>query len=262
MKIAIIGVGNMGGAILKALNQGELINPRDITASDPSAKILEHLKLIAPNIKYTSSNQEAVDGANMVIICVKPWLVEDIISQFKYSINRSKQIFVSIAAGISLDTLAKCLSENGICPPIYRVIPNVAIEVKESMTFIATQNGTIEQTEKVMSVFDEFGKTALITETEMETATALGSCGIAFGFKYIRSVMEAGVEMGFSASASKQIAIQTMRGALDYLEKTQEHPSAAIDKVTTPGGITIKGINELDHQGFVSAVIKAYKACK
>ena len=74
--------------------------------------------------------------------------------------------------------------------------------------------------------------------------------------------MEAGVEMGFSANASKQIAIQTMRGALDYLEKTDEHPEAAIDKVTTPGGITIKGINELEHEGFMSAIIKAYKACK
>ncbi|MGL4806268.1 MAG: pyrroline-5-carboxylate reductase family protein, partial [Bacteroidales bacterium] len=174
MKIAIIGVGNMGGAILKALNQGELINPSDITASDPSAKVLDHLKLIAPNIKYTSNNQEAIDGANMVIICVKPWLVEDIISQFKYSINRSKQIFVSIAAGVNLETLAKSLSENGICPPVYRVIPNVAIEVKESMTFITTRNGTIGQTEKVVSVFQEFGKTAVVLESEMETATALG----------------------------------------------------------------------------------------
>ncbi|MGL4805651.1 MAG: pyrroline-5-carboxylate reductase family protein, partial [Bacteroidales bacterium] len=74
--------------------------------------------------------------------------------------------------------------------------------------------------------------------------------------------MEAGIEMGFSASASKQIAIQTMRGALEYLEKTDEHPEAAIDKVTTPGGITIKGINELEHEGFTSAIIKAYKSCK
>lgn len=262
MKIAIIGVGNMGGAILKALNQGELINPGDIIASDPSTKVLDHLKMVAPNIKYTSNNQEAIDGAGMVIICVKPWLVEDIISQFKYTINPGKQIFVSIAAGISLETLKKLLSQNGIAPAIYRVIPNVAIEVKESMTFIATQNGTVDQTAKVVSIFEEFGKTAVIQESEMETATALGSCGIAFGFKYIRSVMEAGVEMGFSANASKQIAIQTMRGALDYLEKTDEHPEVAIDKVTTPGGITIKGINELEHEGFMSAIIKAYKACK
>lgn len=257
MRIAIIGAGNMGGSIARGLAKGSLISQSDIIVSDPGKSRLEELKQDFPTITTTQSNTEAVTGADIVILAVKPWLIEPVARELKL---KTKQILVSIAAGICFEQLAHYV----VFPemPMFRLIPNTAISELESMTLIASRNTTDEQEQLMLSLFNEMGMAMLIPEDKMEAATALTSCGIAYVLKYIQAAMQAGVEMGLYPKEAMQMVAQSVKGAATLILDNDTHPSIEIDKVTTPGGITIKGINELEHAGFTSAVIRAMKASK
>ena len=183
-------------------------------------------------------------------------MIEEVLNKYTKSFN-SKQIIISIAAGISLNQLSEWIIPDSA---IYRVMPNTAIAIKESMSFVASHNSTKEQDELILRIFNELGKAELIDEKLFAAATSLASCGIAFAFRYIRAAMEGGIEMGFKADQAKEIVIQTLRGAANLLEANNSHPEVEIDKVTTPGGITIKGLNEMENAGFTTAVIKGLKA--
>lgn len=263
MKIAILGAGNMGAAIAKGLANTSFINESDIMVSDPSKNTLEKLRSGYPAMRSTSKNLEAIENAKIIILAVKPWFIEDVISEIKYVTDYKKQIIISVAAGISCEDLSKYfMDDNAETPVIYRAIPNIAFEYNESITFLCSENASPKENELILPLFEACGKAIFINEKDIVSATALGSCGIAFGFRYIHAAMSAGIELGISAPVSREIAVQTLKGAIALLEKSDEHPEALVDKVTTPGGITIKGVNELDHNGFTSALIKAYKACK
>lgn len=162
-----------------------------------------------------------------------------------------------MASGISLAQLAEW-SASG--KPIFRVVPNTAIAVGESATYISALNTSEEQNSLILNIFKELGKAELIEEKLMSAAVSLTSCGIAFAFRYIRAAMEGGVEMGLYPNQAKEAVMQTLLGAVKLLEASGLHPEAEIDKVTTAGGITIKGLNEMEHAGFTSAVIKGLKA--
>ena len=257
MKIAIIGAGNMGGSIARGLAKGSLIADSDIIVSNPSAGKLEKLKEEFPGISTTLSNTEAATGADVVILAVKPWFVESVMRELKL---KSKQTLVSVAAGISFGELAHFV----IAPemPMFRLIPNTAISELESMTLIAARNTNDEQNLFMLRLFNEMGMAMLIPEDKIAATTALTSCGIAYVLKYIQAAMQAGIEMGIRPKDAMEMVAQSVKGAAALILNNDTHPSVEIDKVTTPGGITIKGINELEHNGFTSAVIKAMKASK
>lgn len=254
MKIAIIGAGNMGGSIARGLAKGSMISESDIIVSNPSRGKLKELKLNFPMITTTQSNTDAVAGADVVILSVKPWLIESVAREMKL---KSKQILISVAAGISFEQLAHYVVDPEM--PMFRLIPNTAISEQESMTLIASRNTTNEQELFILSLFNEMGMAMLIPEDKMEAATALASCGIAYVLKYIQAAMQAGIEMGIRPKDAMQMVAQSVKGAATLILNNDTHPSVEIDKVTTPGGITIKGINELEHAGFTSAIIKAIK---
>ncbi|HJD75846.1 MAG TPA: pyrroline-5-carboxylate reductase [Bacteroides reticulotermitis] len=254
MKIAIIGAGNMGGSIARGLAKGSMISESDIIVSNPSRGKLKELKVNFPMITTTQSNTDAVAGADIVILSVKPWLIESVARELKL---KSKQILISVAAGISFEQLAHYVVDPEM--PMFRLIPNTAISEQESMTLIASRNTTNEQELFILSLFNEMGMAMLIPEDKMEAATALASCGIAFVLKYIQAAMQAGIEMGIRPKDAMQMVSQSVKGAASLILNNDTHPSIEIDKVTTPGGITIKGLNELEHTGFTSAVIKAMK---
>lgn len=256
MKITIIGGGNMGGAIACGLALGKSIAATDITVADILQDNLDVIKKTNKDINVALNNYTSIEDADIIIFAVKPWLMEEIVAMHKKSITDSK-IVISIASGISLDQLSKWTQAN---TPIYRIIPNTAIAVKESMSFISSRSASKDQDNLILSIFNELGKSMLIAEKLMPAATALSSCGIAFAFRYIRASMVGGVEMGIYPDQGKQILIQTLRGAIELLEANDSHPEAEIDKVTTPGGNTIKGLNEMEHAGFSSAVIKGLLA--
>ena len=190
MKIAIIGAGNMGGSIARGLAKGSLIDDSDIIVSNPSAGKLEKLKKEFPGISTTNNNLEAATGADIVILAVKPWFMESVMRELKL---KSKQILISVAAGISFEELAHYV----VAPemPMFRLIPNTAISELESMTLVAARNTNDEQDNFILRLFSEMGTVMLIPEDKIAAATALASCGIAYVLKYIQAAMQAGIEM-------------------------------------------------------------------
>jgi len=163
-----------------------------------------------------------------------------------------------IAAGVKSEDIKTWLGEN--CPPLFLLIPNIAIAEMVSMTSIVPIGASEEASRKVVNIFDEMGSTLITDEQHLAAGTTLASCGIAYAMRYIRAASEGGVELGFKADDAKAIVMQTMKGAVELLETSGMHPEAAIDLVTTPGGVTIKGLNEMEHAGFTSAVIRGLKA--
>ncbi|MDR1369330.1 MAG: pyrroline-5-carboxylate reductase, partial [Dysgonamonadaceae bacterium] len=239
MKFTIVGGGNMGGSIAKGLVSGTICKPEDIQVIDINEAVLIELKKELPGIKVNVSNYDDVAKSDIVILAVKPWLVEDVIIDIKFKLNYEKQILVSIAAGVSIEKIEKLLmkmSDQYSLPPLFRVIPNTAISVGESMTLIATNNATDAQKELILKMFRTMGEVYLMNEMNLSASTALTSCGIAFFFRFVRAAMLAGTELGIPPKDAQKMLAYTMKGAADLLLKTGVNPEDEIDKVTTPGG--------------------------
>ena len=262
MKISIIGAGNMGGAIAAGLAKGTIVKSGQIICTARTQTTLDKIKAIDPEIFVTTDNCNAVKYADVIILAVKPWLMENVIKDLRNHVDVSRQIFVSVAAGITLEQLSGWISPadpSAVC--VFRAIPNTAAAVLSSMTFIASANADKEQIKLVCDIFDEMGCTMHVEERLIPAGTALASCGIAFAMRYIRAASEGGVELGFRPEEARKIVEYTVKGAAELLLANNSHPEEEIDKVTTAGGITIKGLNEMEHEGFTSAVIKGLKAC-
>lgn len=255
MKITLIGAGAMGGATVEGLIKGKTFKNEDITVSDPSKEVLN--RFAGTGVKVTNDNVKAIDGADVVCVCVKPWLVQKVLEELCPSFDAEKQILIVIAAGVSSKNIYEWMPSQ---PALFLVIPNIAIAQMESMTFMVPVGANEKQTTTIKEVFDEMGKTLITDEKHLAAGTTLASCGIAYAMRYIRAASEGGVELGFKADDAKKIVMQTMEGAVSLLEASGLHPEAAIDLVTTPGGVTIKGLNEMEHAGFTSAVIRGLKA--
>jgi pyrroline-5-carboxylate reductase len=260
MKIAIIGAGNIGGAIARGLGNSNVVKASDLCCSDCSENVLDTIKKANGEIRVVTNNKEAVQQADVIIVAVKPWLIESVVNEIKPVMDYKKQLFISIAAGVDFRTLCEYLKKEGELPPVFRVIPNTAIAVKESVNIVSSFNATATQTEMVKDLFDELGLTFVVEERLINAGMALASCGIAYAFRYIRAAMEGAVELGLYPEQAKIIEMQTLKGAVALLEANQSHPEAEIDRVTTPGGITIKGLNAMEEAGFTNAVIQGLKA--
>lgn len=245
----------MGGAIARGLAKGSLVRVEDIRVSNPSPGKLEALKAEFPDMQVTSDNSEAVAGADIVVLAVKPWLVGEVLNKLQL---KETQMLISIAAGIKLGDLWQLLGQKG--NPLFRVIPNTAISEMQSMTLVSCSQASQEQIQLVLDIFSEMGLAMLIPEEKMAAATAMTSCGIAYALKYIQAAMQAGIELGVRPKDGMRMVAQSLKGAAELILANDTHPSVEIDKVCTPGGLTIKGINQLEHDGFTSALINAIKA--
>ena len=262
MKIAIIGAGNMGGAIAAGLAKGKLVHSEDIICTARTQKTLDKIKAIDSKITATTDNAFAAKKADIIILAVKPWFMEEVITDIRENFDPLKQIFVSVAAGITLEQLSNWIyPSDPSSVSVFRAIPNTAAAVLASMTFIASANADADQIKLICDIFDEMGSTMFVDEKLIPAGTALASCGIAFAMRYIRAAAEGGVEIGFRPEEAQKIVEHTVKGAAELLLASGNHPEVEIDKVTTAGGITIKGLNEMEHEGFTSAVIKGLKAC-
>ncbi len=255
MKISIIGAGNMGVAIACGLVGDKNL---ELMVSNPTKGKLEALKKIHPQINITTNNCDAAKWADVVILAVKPWIMQTVVKEIKNSLCLERQQLVSIAAGVKTAEIMSWLG--GISMPVYYLIPNTAISISRSMTFVAPCNASEGQVETIVSLFGKLGKVMLVEEKEIPACMALASCGIAYAMRYARANMEGAIELGIKPAKALEIIEQTMIGAAELLAATGNHPEAEIDKVTTPGGLTIKGINTLEENGFTTAVIKALKA--
>lgn len=261
MKIAIIGAGNMGGAVARGLAKGSIIPTSNIYVSNPSTAKLSALKSEFPEINTTTDNCAVATVADIVVLAVKPWKVTEVVEEIKLHLNYSRQAIASMVGGLSIAQLSEWLDKgDGALPATYVIIPNTAIATMSSMTFISSARSTKEQDSFLCEIFNELGEAMLIDEGVMPAATSLASCGIAYALRYIRAAMEGGVELGFRADDAKHIVMQTLRGAVDILEANNTHPEVEIDCVTTPGGLTIKGLNAMEAAGFTHSVIEGLRA--
>jgi len=254
-KIAIIGGGNLGTAIAEGLIQSQFVQPKQILITKRNIETLHFLE--RKGVLVSDKNEEAVRYADLVILAVKPFQVNDILSSLKKEFNEEKHVLVSVITGISIDHIAGIIGKK---ISIVRAMPNTAIAIQESMTCIAAKDVNEEQLQYVHDIFNQLGKTVKIDEKLMDAATVLGACGTAFAMRYIRANIQGGIEIGFDAATANLIAAQTVKGAAELLLKKGSHPEQEIDKVTTPKGCTIAGLNEMEHRGFSSSLIKGLVA--
>ena len=250
-KIAILGGGNIGKAIAKGLLASGKFPPENLVVSDLNLSYLDDLK--ADGIAVTKNNNKAVRSSEIVILCVQPTQVTDLIADIKDAIDPDKQIVAFVIAAYEVNDIRELI---GKPVNVVRVMPNTAIAIRESMTCLSTHAGGESAMEKVKSIFNHLGTTMVIREKLMGAATILGACGIAYFLRFIRAASQGGIQVGFHADEAQLIAAQTARGAASLLLQTGNHPEDEIDKVTTPRGCTIAGLNEMEHYGLSSAVIK------
>lgn len=265
LSIAVIGSGNMGGAMLRGWARAAKEGRAEValTATAKTAATLERLQAEWPEIVTTLSNTEAVAKADVVILAIKPWFVADIVREIApvLEARKEKPVVISVVANLDNAGLRELVGDD--VPAVY-VMPNIASAYGASMTFVeaaaADDNLRVAATAKAAEILRFLGDVRIVPSRLMAPGMMMAGCGIAYVMRYVRAMMAGGVEMGFYPADARDIALQTMQGAVSLLRETGLHPEAAIDKVTTPGGITIKGLNELDHAAFNSAVIRSLKA--
>lgn len=262
MRTTIIGCGNMGSAIARGLYADkDFMQKNNLTVSNRSSEKLHRLLQTCPNIEVTTDNLAAATQADILILAVKPWQIDEVCIQIK-KVVQPHTIIVSVAAGIDTEHLTSLFETSNGCPAVFQAIPNTAIAVRQSTTILTARHASQTETETIVNLFSSLGSTWILEEKNMYAAMILGSCGTAFAMRYVRAAMEAGIELGISAQQSRQIVAQTLKGAAELLIQEENHPEQEIDKVTTPGGITIRGLNRMEACGFSNAVIEGHKACQ
>ena len=259
MKIAVIGAGNMGGAIVRGLIE-KGVPAGDITLTCRTEAKLNGFANDYPDLSTSTDNCVAIKGADVIILAVKPWILPAVIEEIAPRIAFHNQIIVSLAAGVSIADIDEMLHRYSSSRTIFRAMPNTAMAVGSSMTFICYNRAKDEQVALVSDIFNRLGTTAVIEERLFGAATALCSCGIAYAMRYVRAATEGAVELGIYPKQAREYVLATLRGAIDLLQATGNNPEVEIDKVTTPGGITIKGLNAMEANGFTTAVIEGLKA--
>ena len=253
-KIAIIGGGNLGTAIATGLIKSEFVTADHITVTKRNISTLGALQ--SAGVSVSSDNVQAVKDAQTIILAVKPFQIKEVMENIAPSLT-TDHIVISVVTGVSLEDMKTVIQKD---IPLFRAMPNTAIAIQESITCISSLHTTEDDKSYVNSLFSKLGKIALIDEKLMNAATVLGACGTAFAMRYIRANIQGGIEIGFDAATASLIAAQTVKGAAELLLTTHTHPEQEIDKVTTPKGCTIAGLNEMEHQGFSSSLIKGISA--
>jgi pyrroline-5-carboxylate reductase len=253
--IAIIGGGNLGTAIAEGLIKSGFIPPNAITITRRTTERLHALK--AQGVTVTDDNRAAVESSDVILIALKPFNVKEVMERLKGSFDARRHLVISVVTGIFLKDLEAIIGGE---VPIFRAMPNTAIAIQESVTCLCHAHASAADAVYVSSLFDQLGVTISIDEKLMDSATVLGACGIAFALRFIRAATQGGIEIGFDARTANIISAQTVKGAAELLLKLNRHPEEEIDKVTTPKGCTIVGLNEMEHQGFSSSLIKGISA--
>ena len=249
INIGIIGGGNLGRSVAEGfLKSG--IDASKIVVTRRRVHLLEELQ--SKGMRIEKENSKAVVDQDVIILAVKPYQAVDLLAEIGPFLKPG-QILLSLMTGISMAELYEQLPSGVLA---FRVMPNTAVALQESMTLIAAPDCDLATQKLVGDLFETLGKVIFINEELMAAATVLGACGIAFALRFIRAAIQGGVEIGFGADVAQQIVAQTVKGATELILQTGRHPEQEIDKVTTPKGITISGLNEMEHQGFSSALIR------
>jgi len=249
IKLAILGGGNLGTSMAKGLIVSKQFNLQNIIITEKRESRINYLRDLG--FQVTDDNHKAVSLAKLVVLSVKPQQFLTLAEEIKAAIS-AQHIVISTITGITHKEIEVILGNI----PVFRIMPNTALEICESMTCISYKNTLLTHEKLVLSMFEKMGKILIIPEDMMGAATVVGACGIAFALRFMRAMSQGGIEIGFNSEMSQLITAQTVKGASRLIIETNNHPEREIDKVTTPQGITISGLNEMEHQGFSSAVIR------
>lgn len=250
MNIHIIGGGNLGVAI--ALGFANYSTGNQITITRRNAAQIKHLE--ASGIVVTSDNTLNIQQADLIVLTIKPYQVDVVLNELLPHI--SNKIIASAVSGLAMETMEE---KTNAAHAIVRIMPNIAAQFAESATCISFSEKNKAAGQQVVELFNHLGTAIVIEEKLMDAATVLGACGTAYALRYIRAAMQAGIEIGFDAPTALAIASQTVKGAAKMALDEKVHPEQLIDRVTTPQGCTIVGLNEMEHQGFSSALIRGIK---
>ena len=253
MKIAIIGTGNLGLSIAKGLVINNTYTTLYLTKRNLDA--LSSWKEYK-NVYITQDNKEAVQKSDILIFAVQPNQFESILEEIKPVLN-DKHVIISTITGYAIERVEKQLGDQY---PIIRSMPNTAISVGKSMTCLCSNKIGEKRLPIAEAIYNGLGSTLTIEETHMQAATVLCASGIAFWMRLIRATTQGGVQLGFDADVALKMSMQTAMGAASLLIETGSHPEEEIDRVTTPRGCTITGLNEMEHQGLSSSLIKGLNA--
>jgi pyrroline-5-carboxylate reductase len=249
--IAILGGGNIGFAIASGLAAAGSIKKSDILITRRNKQAISDGRKNGFNI--STNNKEAVKKSRVIIIAVTPQQLDTLVAEIKSLVNPKRHIIFSIVSGVSVNQIKKLFGKN---VPVVRVMPNTAIAIRESMTCICSDDKDKRSRDLAVDLFNNLGESIVIKEELMVPATALCACGTAFFLRAIRAASQGGIEIGFHAGEALHMAAQTAKGAAALLLENKNHPEREVDKVTTPMGCTIAGLNQMEHSGFSSSLIK------
>jgi len=249
-RIHIIGGGNLGVSL--AIGLSKFTSNTQITVTRRNVQQIQFLEKL--NIRISSDNTFEIDQADIILLTVKPYQADTVLNEILPYLNNA--IIASAVSGLNIDVLEE---KTNYLHSIVRIMPNIAAQFGESATCISFSEKSHEAGKKVADVFNHLGTATVIEEKLMNGATILGACGTAYALRYIRAAMQAGIEIGFDAQTALAIASQTVKGAAQMTLDEKAHPEQLIDRVTTPKGCTIVGLNEMEHQGFSSSLIKGIK---
>lgn len=250
-KIAVLGGGNLGRALATGWAAAGHVKPGDVHVTRRQTEKLDDLA--EAGFVVGSDNAGAVDACDLVVLAVQPQQLDSLLTEIVSRLDAGRHRVVSVVSGASIAGLREALGD-GI--PIVRAMPNTAVSIGESMTCLSAEEGADRALAEAARLFDAVGETLVIREEMMVPATALCACGVAFFLRCIRAASQGGIEIGFHPEEALLLAGQTARGAAALSLKEDSHPEGEIDRVTTPRGCTIAGLNEMEHQGLSSALIK------
>lgn len=252
MKIAILGTGNLGYSIAIGILSQSNFDLKNLYLTKRNTNSLDSLNKL-PNVKTSVNNKKAIRFSDVVIIAVQPKHLKGVLEEIKDVVNPKRHTIVSVVTGRKISEIEDVLG-NDIA--IVRGMPNTAISVGQSMTCLSGNEKGKNNVEVVKTIFNSLGKTLCIEENLMQSATVICASGIAFWMRLIRATAQGAVQLGFHADEAQELAMQTCLGASSLLIKSGNHPEQEIDKVTTPSGCTIEGLNEMEHQGLSSSIIR------
>jgi pyrroline-5-carboxylate reductase len=250
-RIAILGAGNIGLSIAKGLLHSGLFEPGKICLTRRRIHLLSSVE--KSGIIITRDNTEAVRNCDIIIIAVEPQQITGLLKEIKPFLVSERHTIISVVTGVKINQIEEFAGKE---IPVVRAMPNIAISVGESMTCLAGRESNGNSLGIAGRLFDLVGRTLIINEEEMIAATAIGACGVAFFLRAIRAASQGGIEIGLQSEHALNIATQAAKGAASLLLSAGSHPEQEIDKVTTPKGCTIAGLNLMEYEGFSSAMIK------
>jgi pyrroline-5-carboxylate reductase len=249
--LAILGAGNIGRALGVGLVAAGRFEPTAIVLTRRQADRLDDLR--ARGFRTQSDNRDAVRSASIVVVAVEPRQLDALLVEIAADLDPARHVLVSVVSGASIAAIERRI---GTELPVVRAMPNTGVALGRSMTCLATSSERNDARRRAEALFDGIGLTLFIDEEQMVPATALCACGIAFFLRAVRAAAQGGIEIGFHPEEALRMAAQTALGAASLVLQQGRHPEREIDSVTTPRGCTIAGLNEMEHQGFSSAMIK------